>query len=257
MQLDRRPASLKFATRTGEPHIVVGDLATQPCFQKWTFSYFKQLMGDFPVTVADDIISPTVRLEVRLDQYLAYVEGEADLPEFAGRPQAYLWGFRPFETRPELLSDVRDPAGLVNLFEQIDPATRELLCRIPGCPPGRWIFLGKAGTVSRLHQDYSSAWIAQVSGVKKVTLISPKVGCAFFSASNDLVIDLKDKVCLASAGNYYEDELRPGETLIIPSGWWHRIEALTPCITVSFNILDRFNFGTVFARILSDLRSTT
>ena len=37
--------------------------------------------------------------------------------------------------------------------------------------------------------------------------------------------------------------LQPGETLFIPSGWWHTARSLTPSISVAFDQLCASNWG--------------
>ena len=42
-------------------------------------------------------------------------------------------------------------------------------------------------------------------------------------------------------------QLHPGETLFVPSGWWHTARILNPSVTVSINVVNRAN-GTAFRR---------
>jgi hypothetical protein len=37
-------------------------------------------------------------------------------------------------------------------------------------------------------------------------------------------------------------DLRPGETLFVPSGWWHTVKLLSPSITISVNAANRLNW---------------
>jgi hypothetical protein len=110
------------------------------------------------------------------------------------------------------------------------------------------IFLGPAGTVTRLHNDtyYTHAWLSQIRGTKQFILYPPSQrhlihagedineGIEDHGASQTWFDPLApdfDKFPRAREATPYVVVCGPGETILVPSLWYHYAVALTPSIT--------------------------
>lgn len=109
------------------------------------------------------------------------------------------------------------------------------------------IFLGPAGTITRLHYDAGSAhgWLMQVQGRKLFVLLPP--------SSLDWLHVLESEIeTVQSPVDPLEEDptlrwpryasarplvaiVAPGEAILVPQGWWHYAVALEPSITLQRN----------------------
>jgi hypothetical protein len=98
------------------------------------------------------------------------------------------------------------------------------------------MFFGGGKADVRLHfdLDMSNVFLTQFEGVKRVKVFSPEYNNdlykqPFSSHSNvDLLnIDFEKFPRLKNVKGF-EAELRWGDTIFMPSGWWHHIEYVTP-----------------------------
>lgn len=236
----------------GEPLILIDALEAQGA-KRWTFEMFRERYGHEFIEVQDHIDSPSVRVPVLLAEYIDYVlRPEASrLSLIPCESMLYTYGLQPFDRHPELLQDITDPYCVFNWFQALSAPLRHLLTVMDGSPVGRWLLLGPRGTVSTLHTDYTSAWLAQICGRKACYLVSPE----FSERLEDEEFDLSsahDRARLADVP-VYEGVLEAGETLVMPHGWWHQVIALEASITVSFNFLNQHNRDALLRSLLGDV----
>jgi|HubBroStandDraft_6_1064221.scaffolds.fasta_scaffold374166_1 hypothetical protein len=102
-----------------------------------------------------------------------------------------------------------------------------------------FLWLGPAGTVTPLHHDSVNVLFNQVDGWKHVILI-PSLeihrvynNLAVYSQVDPLKPDLGQYPLFADAQQLHLD-VGPGQTLFIPAGWWHHVEATEASISISF-----------------------
>ena len=102
-----------------------------------------------------------------------------------------------------------------------------------------FLWFGPAGTVTPLHHDVINVLFNQVDGWKHFILIpSLEVhrvynNLAVYSAVDPLKPDLEHYPLFAGAQQIHLD-VGPGQTLFIPAGWWHHVEATEASISISF-----------------------
>ena len=97
------------------------------------------------------------------------------------------------------------------------------------------LWLGPANTLSPLHHDTTHVYFCQLAGRKRYELIAPwevDVLCAPIRDTCDSQYDI-DGDGDGGARVVHRVDLEPGESLFIPTGWWHRVRALEPSISVS------------------------
>lgn len=100
------------------------------------------------------------------------------------------------------------------------------------------MWFGPANTVTPLHYDTCSIFLAQVMGRKRVTMFNPdqrallypsvgvfsEINCEVWSPEKHPLYRYAERQVLI---------LEPGEALFIPVGWWHHVRALDTSISVS------------------------
>jgi hypothetical protein len=99
--------------------------------------------------------------------------------------------------------------------------------------PSLWV--GPRGTVTPLHHDQSTGWFVQLWGTKRLWMASP-LESALFSTAIGLYnrVDAREpqEGELAEVA-FSTFEVRPGDAVLIPIGWWHQVVATSPSISVS------------------------
>merc|ERR1711879_501007 len=112
------------------------------------------------------------------------------------------------------------------------------------------VWLSAPGALSRLHTENHGAhcWLTQIEGRRVVFLFSPREA-AKLHADDGEVLDLPEGYAARASGvdifhpsakrhvrfreaKAYVVTLRPGMTLVIPSGWWRLSVALEPSVTL-------------------------
>ncbi len=117
------------------------------------------------------------------------------------------------------------------------------------------VFLGPAGTVTRLHNDtyHTHAWLSQIRGSKQFILYAPSdahnlhCGEGVYSDKGsaqtwfDPLNPDYDKFPRARKATPYIAVCGPGDTILVPGDWLHYAVALTPSITLMRNFMNDAN----------------
>ena len=80
------------------------------------------------------------------------------------------------------------------------------------------LFIGPAGAVTRMHQDNyrAHAWLHQLEGRKLYVLCAPDDEACVRGME-----PLDEAQRRRSGARFHATVLQPGETLVVPEGWWH------------------------------------
>jgi Cupin-like domain len=100
------------------------------------------------------------------------------------------------------------------------------------------------GNVTPFHYDLREGLLVQVTGRKRVLFSSPVKGLhhlrpfsAYSSPRNFYVtragLDGDDYYAAVESAVVYETIIGPGECVYIPSFWWHHVECLDDCVSVT------------------------
>ncbi|MBV7496930.1 cupin-like domain-containing protein [Pseudomonas sp. PDM24] len=132
----------------------------------------------------------------------------------------------------------RAPEQLLQLIRFPDYFKRSLYL-----PPRFW--LGPKGTLTPLHRDDSDNFFAQVWGEKAILLAAPHhrealgswstspqgglEGCDFNPSSPDF-----DRFPKARQVKFFHLQLRPGDMLYLPEGWYHEVSSLSLSLSINF-----------------------
>jgi hypothetical protein len=202
-----------------------------PALQKWTFDYLKETVGDKTVPLYDsskaDPSKPinAAAAEMKFGDYIDLIQKEpTDLRIFL---------FDPIKYAPKLLDDYRSPTDLMGGF----------LDKYPN------MFFGGAGSVTFLHYDIDLAHIfhTHFNGRKQVILFDYKwrerLYCIPFAtyALEDYDIEKPDfkKFPALNGIKGHQAILEHGDTLFMPTGYWHWMKYLDGSFSISLRAWDK------------------
>ena len=199
--------------------IIITDLSKKwPAYSKWNWEYFKSLVGKVQVDVYNNI-----RAGAKVP-----VNGADDVMPFGdyldliqkGPVELRIFLFNIFKYAPQLVKDFSFPTEYTNLFLKKYPM----------------LFVGGAGSIAHMHYDIDLSHIfhTQFAGKKRVLLMPNDQSSLLYkmpftveSAASfvdwHLGVDEEKFPALAKAKGF-ETILEHGETLFMPSGYWHHMQ---------------------------------
>lgn len=198
-------------TRT--PVILTDFAADWPAMEKWTFDYLRDKFGDIVVPLFDKkfsepgktYMSPSQMM--RFGDYLTLIENEPT--------ELRMFLFNIFKHAPELLHDVGTP-NIMDGFLNEYP----------------FMFFGGQGSNVKMHYDIdcSNVFLTQFQTRKKVTLFSPRQSKYLYHLPFTVasLVDMEEpdteKYPALARVKGWEGTIGHGETIFIPSMYWHFIE---------------------------------
>ncbi|MBD8083031.1 cupin-like domain-containing protein [Chryseobacterium caseinilyticum] len=212
--------------------VVIKNMARKwPAYQKWTMEYVKEAVGDVEVPLYDSkkadpaapINTPTTKM--KFADYIDLIQREpTDLRIFF---------FDPIKQAKKLLDDYIPPKELMGGF----------LDKYPG------MFFGGKGSVTFLHYDIDLAHIfhTHFNGRKHVLLFENKWKQRLYKlpyatyALEDYDIANPDfaKFPALDGVEGIECFLEHGDTLFMPTGWWHWMKYLDGSFSISLRAWDK------------------
>jgi len=197
-----------------KPVVLRGLWKQYPAYEKWTMDFFRKSMGNIEVGLfgnRKEDLSKTLQVPnatMRFDEYLDLIEHQpTDLRLFL---------FPVFKHKPELLKDFGYP---------------EIASRYIKMP---FMFFGPSKSVVRMHQDIdmSNVFLTQFHGRKRVVLFPPDQSDLLYRLPFNVhtIVDIDHPDYKEFPGLEYAKGmstiLEHGDTLFMPSGYWHHIEYL-------------------------------
>ena len=212
--------------------VVIKNMARKwPAYQKWTMEYIKEVVGDVTVPLYDSakadpaapINAPTT--EMKFADYIDLIQREpTDLRIFF---------FDPIKHAPKILNDYISPKELMGGFLDKYPS----------------MFFGGKGSVTFLHYDIDMAHIfhTHFNGRKHVLLFDYKWKERLYQipyatyALEDFDIENPDfeKFPALDGIEVIECFLEHGDTLFMPTGWWHWMKYLDGSFSISLRAWDK------------------
>lgn len=212
--------------------VVIKNMAKKwPAYQKWTMEYMKEVVGDVEVPLYDsskaDPSAPinSSAAKMKFGDYIDLIQREpTDLRIFL---------FDPIKYAPKLLEDYISPKELMGGF----------LDKYPN------MFFGGKGSVTFLHFDIDMAHIfhTHFNGRKHVLLFDYKWRERLYQipyatyALEDYDIENPDftKFPALDGVEGIECFLEHGDTLFMPTGWWHWMKYLDGSFSISLRAWDK------------------
>jgi hypothetical protein len=205
-----------------------------PAYTKWNWDYFKQLVGDKRVPLYNNVKSDAYTPVNKADDYKTFGEYIDMISRGPAGWRIFL--FNIFDHAPQLMNDFTWPEHLMKGFVKKYPM----------------LFTGGAGSITHMHFDIDLSHIlhTQFAGRKKVLLFP-------FDEQYKLYRKPFEVLSLADFSNYYQNSGKPdyekfpalklaqgleatlehGDTLFMPSGWWHHMEYINSGFAMSLRAL--------------------
>ncbi|MEH7887445.1 cupin-like domain-containing protein [Elizabethkingia meningoseptica] len=212
--------------------VVIKNMAKKwPAYQKWTMEYMKEVVGDVTIPLYDSSkADPSAPInasaaEMKFGDYIDLIQKEpTDLRIFL---------FDPIKFAPKLLDDYISPKDLMGGF----------LDKYPN------MFFGGKGSVTFLHFDIDMAHIfhTHFNGRKHILLFDYKWKDRLYQipyatyALEDYDIENPDfsKFPALDGVEGIECFLEHGDTLFMPTGWWHWMKYLDGSFSISLRAWDK------------------
>lgn len=212
------------------PALFEGAARSWPASYRWSLDFFERDVGATAVPVATGLyVAGAVpgtadRLGESVEMTLA--EYVRQLRDGDAREPRYLAGPETFQRLPSLLEDLR--------FAPYPPLERFA---------ERSFWMGPPGTVTQLHMDRAQNLYAQFVGRKRWLLFSPEKARAMqplrihWAASlcgHELGKDALGLLARRGVTPDHDFEVRPGDVLFLPYGWWHRVETVELSVAANY-----------------------
>jgi len=180
--------------------------------KRWTLDYFKREHGDLMVPVYEDAFANTGASYTSTDRKMRFGD------------YVDLIASKPTKLRMFLFNIFKHVLSLCQDFDYPNIADR-FLKKYP------FMFFGGAGSHVDVHYDLdlSHVYLTQFHGKKRVILFAPE--CSDYLYRHPLTVSCNIDIGNPDFNRYprlkdvtgYECILEEGDTLFIPSGWWHYI----------------------------------
>lgn len=214
-----------------KPLIIKNMAKSWPAFEKWSLDYMKEVVGDQTVPLYDsskaDPSKPinAAAAEMKFKDYIELIKNTpTDLRIFL---------FDPIKQAPKLLEDYRAPKDLMGGFLDSYPN----------------MFFGGKGSVTFLHYDIDLAHIfhTHFNGRKHVILFENKWKERLYQipfatyALEDYDVERPDfnKFPALNGIRGVEAFLEHGDTLFMPTGYWHWMKYLDGSFSISLRAWDK------------------
>ncbi len=227
----------------GKP-VVLRNLSKQwLAYEKWTWDYLKQVAGTKRIPIYNNAKSDAYTPINKADGYTTF--GEYIDMISKGPAEWRIFFFNIFSHAPQLKDDFTWPSDYVKGFLKNMPS----------------LFAGGKGSVTHMHFDIDLSNIlhTQFVGRKRVLLFPKKeqyklyrkpfevLSLADFSGYYDAAnskVDITKFPALALTHGY-DMILEHGDTLFMPSGYWHHMEYLESGFAISLRAWNKTMLGKI------------
>jgi hypothetical protein len=207
-----------------KPLVIKGLADEFPAGKKWTIDYIREVCGDVMVDVYDNSNKNSETAYTNPDLKMKFSDYVDTI--VANKPTTLrMFLFNMFKCKPSLRKDFPCPVIFKGIMGRIG-----------------FMFFGAGGIKVRIHQDMdmSNVLLTQFYGRKKVVLIAPKFSRLLYKLpfNTHSLVDLDnpdyDKYPGLRYIEAYECTLEHGDSLFMPSGYWHYITYVDGGFSVSY-----------------------
>ncbi len=217
-----------------KPLVITGLAKQWPAYNKWTWEYFKEIIGDKKVGLYNNVKSDAYTPINTADDYKTFGEY---IDMIQSGPAAWrIFLFNIFAHAPQLVNDFSWPEELMTGFVKKYPM----------------LFTGGETSITHMHFDIDLSHIlhTQFAGKKRVLLFRHEEQYKLYRKPFEVL-------SLADFSNYYQGSGNPdyekfpalkyatgyelimerGDTLFMPAGYWHHMEYLESGFAMSLRAL--------------------
>lgn len=208
-----------------KPVVLRGVFANQSANDKWTLPWFKENYGNLLVDLVDSKRTNYAKTAITEPDLQMPFADYIDLL-LGNEPTDYrIFLFNIFKAIPELRNDLKCPDIFKSPLKEMG-----------------FVFFGGIGSVTRLHQDIdmSNVLLTQFDGQKRVLLFSPDQSARLYRLPFNTfgLVDLDhpdfEKFPALKGIKGYDITLERGDSVFMPSGYWHHIIYTTGGFGASF-----------------------
>ncbi|KAL5844348.1 hypothetical protein ACOSQ4_010306 [Xanthoceras sorbifolium] len=223
-----------------EPVLLTGLADMWPARTAWTIDQLLLKYGDTTFKISQ---RSAHKISMKFKDYVSYMNVQHD------EDPLYIFDPKFGEAAPVLLKDYSVPQLFQeDWFEFLDGNHR---------PPYRWLIIGPERSGASWHVDpaLTSAWNTLLCGRKRWALYPPgqvPLGVTVHVSDEDGDVHIETPSSLQWWLDFYPllaDEDKPiectqlpGETIFVPTGWWHCVLNLETTVAVTQNFVDSQNF---------------
>ncbi|KAG8369197.1 hypothetical protein BUALT_Bualt15G0126100 [Buddleja alternifolia] len=225
----------------GKKPVLINGLADNWTARKsWTS---EQLLLKYPDTKFGISQRSSKKISMTFKDYISYMQIQHD------EDPLYIFDDKFGETAPDMLKDYSVPHLFrEDYFDVLGNDQR---------PPFRWLVIGPERSGASWHVDpgLTSAWNTLLCGRKRWALYPPgrvPLGVTVHVNEDDGDVNIETPTSLQWWLDFYplladddkpiECTQLPGETIYVPSGWWHCVLNLETSIAVTQNFVNSKNF---------------
>ncbi|TYH31063.1 hypothetical protein ES288_A01G143900v1 [Gossypium darwinii] len=223
-----------------KPVLLTGLAEYWPARTNWTIDKLLLKYGDTAFKISQRTAG---KISMKFKDYVSYMNEQHD------EDPLYIFDHKFGESAPGLLEDYNVAQIFQeDFFDVLDRDSR---------PPFRWLIIGPERSGASWHVDpaLTSAWNTLLCGRKRWALYPPgrvPLGVTVHVNDEDGDVNIDTPSSLQWWLDYYPllaDEDKPiectqlpGETIFVPSGWWHCVLNLETTVAVTQNFVNPRNF---------------
>jgi Cupin-like domain len=217
----------------GIPVVIKNFSKDWPAYTKWSWEYFRQLVGNKKVPLYNNVKSDAYTPINKADDYKTFGEY---IDMISKGPAAWrIFLFNIFDHAPQLTKDFTWPENYMKGYVKKYPM----------------LFTGGEGSITHMHFDIDMSHILHTQfGGRKRVLMFP------YTEQHKLYRKPWEVLSLADFSNYYVEGkvdyekfpalkfaegvdliLEPGDTLFMPAGYWHHMEYLESGFAMSLRAM--------------------
>ena len=197
-------------------------------FNKWNINYFKKNAGNLMIDVHDNRIKNSATTSITKADKKILFSDYLDIIEANKESDYRIFLFNLFKIKPGFRNDFPCPDIFSGLLDKIG-----------------YMFFGAKNSDVRIHYDIDNCNVlhTQFLGRKKITLFSADYSEMLYQLpfTTHSIVDINkinyDKYPAIKYVKGYELILEPGETLFMPSGFWHHMHYIDAGFSVSYRKL--------------------
>lgn len=212
-----------------KPVVFTDLMAEWPARHRWTIEHFKENYGHLRVPVVSNNYSKPGKGYMTPDRVIPFREFLEILESGPNDLRIFLWNI--FRVAPELRQDFRIPDIMDGFVDELP-----------------FMFFGGEGSHVALHFDIdmSNVFLNQIHGRKRVVLFPADQSRNLYQHPFTVAsyVDLNrpdyEKYPALAKAKGFEVMLQPGESLFMPSGYWHYIEYTDGGYSISLRSFDSY-----------------